>query len=72
MMKKRQQKKAHTSNLIKKCFSQRRKTIKNNLKKTIDFTDQVFINCGINSKKRPEELDIIDFHLCVVLGPKEP
>lgn len=49
------------SNLIKKCFSQRRKTIKNNLKKTIDFTDQVFINCGINSKKRPEELDIIDF-----------
>ena len=49
------------SNLIKKCFSQRRKTIKNNLKKTINFSDQVFINCGINSKKRPEELDFIDF-----------
>ena len=31
------------------------------LKKTIDFTDQVFINCGINSKKRPEELDFLDF-----------
>ena len=49
------------SDLIKKCFSQRRKTIKNNLKKTINFSDQVFLNCGINSKKRPEELDFIDF-----------
>ena len=49
------------SDVIKKCFSQRRKTIKNNLKKTINFTDEVFINCGINSKKRPEELDFLDF-----------
>ncbi len=49
------------SDLIKKCFSQRRKTIKNNLKKTINFSDQVFLNCGINSRKRPEELDFIDF-----------
>ena len=47
--------------LIKKCFSQRRKTIKNNLKKTINFPDQIFLNCGINSKKRPEELAFIDF-----------
>ena len=49
------------SDLIKKCFSQRRKTIKNNLKKTINFLDEAFLNCGINSKKRPEELDFIDF-----------
>ena len=49
------------SEVIKKCFSQRRKTIKNNLKKTINFSDQMFLNCGINSKKRPEELDFIDF-----------
>ena len=49
------------TSLIKKCFSQRRKTIKNNLKKTINSSDQVFLNCGINSRKRPEELDFIDF-----------
>ena len=49
------------SEVIKKCFSQRRKTIKNNLKKAINFSDQVFLSCGINSKKRPEELDFIDF-----------
>ena len=49
------------SELIKKCFGQRRKIIKNSLKKTINFSDQEFLNCGINSKKRPEELDFIDF-----------
>jgi len=49
------------SDLVMKCFNQRRKTIKNNLKKTINFSDQVFLNCGINSRKRPEELDFIDF-----------
>ena len=40
------------SKLIKKCFNQRRKTIRNNLKKTINFSDEEFLNCGINSKKK--------------------
>ena len=48
--------------LIKKCFNQRRKTIKNNLKKTINFpADEMFLNCCIDPKKRPEELDFIDY-----------
>ena len=47
--------------LIKKCFNQRRKTIKNNLKKIVNFSDQILINCKINTKKRPEELDFNDF-----------
>ena len=48
-------------NVIKLCFNQRRKTIKNNLKKKINFSDKMFLNCEIDSKKRPEELDFIDF-----------
>jgi len=47
--------------LIKKSFNQRRKTIKNNLKKIVNFSDQILINCKINPKKRPEELDFNDF-----------
>ncbi len=43
--------------LIKKCFNQRRKTIKNNLKKIIPNIDQALLLNKINSKKRPEELD---------------
>ena len=49
------------TNLIKKCFSQRRKTIKNNLKKTINFSDQILLNCKINPNKRAQELDFSDF-----------
>ena len=49
------------SELIKKCFNQRRKTIKNNLKKTMNFSDQEFLNCGVNSKKRAEELGFNDY-----------
>ena len=48
-------------NVIKLCFNQRRKTIKNNLKIKINFSDKMFLNCEIDSKKRPEELDFIDF-----------
>ena len=47
--------------LIKKCFNQRRKTIKNNLKKTINFSDQILLNCKINPNKRAQELDFSDF-----------
>ena len=47
--------------LIKKSFSQRRKTIKNNLKKTKYFSDQILLNCKINANKRPEELNFNDF-----------
>ena len=38
--------------LIKKSFNQRRKTIKNNLKKIVNFSDQILINCKINPKKK--------------------
>ena len=58
-------KKVHNENLltklIKECFSQRRKTIKNNLKKTKYFSDQILLNCKINANKRPEELNFNDF-----------
>tara|TARA_Y100000590_G_C15595748_1_gene967954 strand:- start:26 stop:871 length:846 start_codon:yes stop_codon:yes gene_type:complete len=47
--------------LIKKCFSQRRKTIKNNLKKSKNFTVKLLSNCKIDEKKRPEELNFTDY-----------
>ncbi len=43
--------------LIKKCFNQRRKTIKNNLKKLIPDIEQILLLNKINPKKRPEELN---------------
>ena len=62
---KKRSKKVHNENLltklIKECFSQRRKTIKNNLKKTKYFSDQILLNCKINANKRPEELNFNDF-----------
>jgi len=47
--------------LIKKCFSQRRKTIKNNLKKIKTYSDKILIDCKIDGSKRAENLDFIDF-----------
>ena len=47
--------------LIRNCFNQRRKTIKNNLKKKIKLIDEALLNCKINAKKRPEELDFNDY-----------
>ena len=47
--------------LIKKSFSQRRKTIKNNLKNIINFSDQILLNSKINGNKRAEELSFDDF-----------
>ena len=40
--------------LIKKSFSQRRKTIKNNLKNIINFSDQILLNSKINGNKRAD------------------
>lgn len=45
--------------LIRQSFSQRRKTLRNNLKKFCD-TDQI-ISAGIDPGKRPEELSLDDF-----------
>ncbi len=47
--------------LIKKCFHQRRKTIKNNLKKTKNFSEKILLECNIKANKRPEELDFEDY-----------
>ena len=47
--------------LIKICFNQRRKTIKNNLKRINLFSNEFLIDCKINPNKRAEELDFTDF-----------
>lgn len=46
-------------NLVRQAFSQRRKTIKNNLKKIC--TAEQIISAGIDPRRRPEELSIEDF-----------
>ena len=48
-------------NLIKKCFEQRRKTVRNNLKKTSPSIDQILMDCKIDGNKRAEELDFNDY-----------
>ncbi len=45
--------------LVKQSFAQRRKTIKNNLKKII--TEQQLIEVGIDPKARPETLSVADY-----------
>ncbi|MCF6318089.1 MAG: 16S rRNA (adenine(1518)-N(6)/adenine(1519)-N(6))-dimethyltransferase RsmA [Proteobacteria bacterium] len=45
--------------LVKQSFAQRRKTIKNNLKKII--TEQQLIDVGIDPKARPETLSVDDY-----------
>ncbi len=45
--------------LVKQSFAQRRKTIKNNLKKII--TEQQLIEAGIDPKARPETLSVDDY-----------
>ena len=47
--------------LIKKCFNQRRKTIKNNLKKIMDSPNKILLDSEINPSKRAQELDFNDF-----------
>ena len=47
--------------LVKICFNQRRKTIKNNLKRINLFSNEFLIDCKINPNKRAEELDFTDF-----------
>ena len=47
--------------LIKKCFSQRRKTIKNNLKKIMNSPNEILFDSEINPSKRAQELDFNDF-----------
>ena len=58
-------KKVHSESLftelIKKCFNQRRKNIKNNLRKIINSPEKALLDCGIETNKRPEQLDINDF-----------
>jgi len=45
--------------LVKQAFGQRRKTIKNNLKKTV--TEQQLIDLNIDPKARPETLTVKDY-----------
>ncbi len=45
--------------LVKQAFAQRRKTIKNNLKKLI--TEQQLLDLGIEPKARPETLTVADY-----------
>ncbi|BBE30169.1 ribosomal RNA small subunit methyltransferase A [Tepiditoga spiralis] len=40
------------------CFSQRRKTIRNNLKSIIDDVEYFLESCGIDSKSRPETISV--------------
>ena len=47
--------------LIKKCFNQRRKTIKNNLKKIMNSPNEILFDSEINPSKRAQELDFNDF-----------
>ena len=49
------------SDVIKKCFSQRRKTIKNNLKKIMNSPNEILFDSEINPSKRAQELDFNDF-----------
>ena len=35
--------------------------MRNPLKKTINFSDQILLNCKINPNKRAQELDFSDF-----------
>jgi len=46
---------------VKTCFSMRRKTIKNNLKKLSNNPDIVLENLGIDPKNRPEDLSVEDY-----------
>ena len=43
------------------CFKQRRKTILNNLKQDYNNANEILIACGIDIKKRSEELSLSDF-----------
>ena len=45
--------------LVKQAFAQRRKTIKNNLKKIM--TEQQLLDLGIDPKARPETLTVKDY-----------
>lgn len=47
--------------LLKICFKQRRKTILNNLKQKYDNANEILNSCGIEGKKRSEELSLDDF-----------
>jgi 16S rRNA (adenine1518-N6/adenine1519-N6)-dimethyltransferase len=49
----------HFSALVKQAFSQRRKTLRNSLKSMVTTED--WIKAKIDSQKRPEELDLIDY-----------
>lgn len=56
--------------LVKQAFAQRRKTIKNNLKKIV--TEQQLLNLEINPKARPETLSVNDYvKLTNSLGNKD-
>ena len=47
-------------NMVKACFGNRRKTLKNSLSNSI-FKEVDFSNSGIDLSKRAEQLDIDDF-----------
>ena len=48
--------------ILKQAFTQKRKTIYNNLKGLfLEDTEKILNECGIDLKKRPEELKIEDY-----------
>lgn len=47
--------------LLKVCFKQRRKTILNNLKQVYPNAKEILVQAKIDSSKRSEELELIDF-----------
>lgn len=49
----------HFADLVKRAFSQRRKTLRNSLKDFVD--DSVFVKADIDSSRRPEQLSIEEF-----------
>lgn len=50
---------AHFESIVKQAFNQRRKTLRNCLKNTVN--DEDFIRARIDSKLRPEELSVEDY-----------
>ncbi len=48
-------------NILKISFSQRRKTIKNNLKKMFVDAEKKILNCGIDPNSRPQDIEPSDF-----------
>jgi dimethyladenosine transferase len=52
----------HLDKLLKKAFTQKRKTIYNNLKELfLEDTESILEKCGIQKQKRPEEIKIEEY-----------